>query len=128
MSMATLNGKPSEPTRVAMVRARVCEALAHRLGPQDVQRFQVVGLFSVIEALLDVPAPTALVFLPLSPEIVNAIVSFGGIVGEVVEGVIAHDEGDWERVPILAIKDEVLATAFDTATIETDKRWARLNQ
>ena len=128
MSMSKVNDKPSELTRVAMVRARVCEALAKRLGRQDVQRFHVVGLFSVIEALLDVPADKALGSLPLSSEIVNAIVSFGGIMGEVLEGVIAYEEGDWERAHIIGINDGVLASAFETATVETDKTWSRISQ
>jgi len=128
ISMSKLNDKPSELTRVAMVRARVCESLAHRLGRQDVQRFQVVGLFSVIEALLDVPAEKVLASLPLSPEIVDAIVSSGGIMGEVLKGVIAYEAGDWQRAHIVGINDDVLASAFETATVETDKVWARISQ
>ncbi len=127
MSMSGLNDKPSELTRVAMVRARVCETLAERLGRQDVQRFHVAGLFSVIEALLDVPADKALQDLPLSTEIVDAIVSFGGTMGEVLKGIIAYEEGDWERAHIIGITDDALASAFETATIETDRAWARIN-
>ena len=127
MSMSGLNDKPSELTRVAMVRARVCEALAERLGRQDVQRFHVAGLFSVIEALLDVPADKALQDLPLSTEIVDAIVSFGGTMGEVLKGLIAYEEGDWDRAYIIGITDDALASAFENATIETDKAWSRIN-
>jgi EAL and modified HD-GYP domain-containing signal transduction protein len=111
-----------------MVRARACEALAGRLARPDSPRFHVVGLFSVIEALLDIPADKALAALPLSPEIAAAIISFGGIMGEVLEGVIAYEEGDWERAHVLGITDDVLATAFETATVETDKAWARVSQ
>lgn len=128
MSMSKLNDKPSELTRVAMVRGRVCETLAQRLGRPDAQRFHVVGLFSVIEALLDVPADKALGALPLSPEIVAAIVSHGGIMGEVLEGVIAYEEGDWSHAHVLGVNDEVLASAFQTATVETDKTWSRVSQ
>ena len=56
-----------------MVRARACESLAGHLDRTDTQRFYIVGLFSVIEAMLDVPAQQALGSLPLSVEIVDAI-------------------------------------------------------
>jgi len=127
MSMAGLNDKPSELTRVAMVRAGVCETLAGRLGRQDVQRFHLAGLFSVIEALLDVPAEKALQDLPLSTEIVDAILAFGGTMGEVLEGVIAYEEGDWDRAHILGITDDAIASAFVAATVETDRAWERVN-
>ena len=127
MSMSKLNDKPSELTRLAMVRARVCEALADRLARPDAQRFHVVGLFSVIEALLDVPAHRALAELPLSAEIVSAIVSRTGIMGEVLEGVVAYEEGDWARAHVLGINDEALANAYETAVVETDKAWSRIS-
>ena len=126
MSMAQLNDKPSELTRVAMVRAKVCESLAERLARPDAQRFHVVGLFSVIEALLDVPADKALRSLPLSPEIVTAIVSCNGLMGEVLEGVIAYEEGDWARAHILGVSDDALAAAFQAAIVETDKAWSQV--
>lgn len=127
MSMSKVNNKPNELTKVAMVRARVCEALAERLGRQDRQRFHVVGLFSVIEALLDVPADKALGSLPLDPEIIDAIISQGGILGETLKGVIAYEGGDWARAHIMGISDEALTSAFQTATAQTDTSWSQIN-
>ncbi|MCP4303675.1 MAG: HDOD domain-containing protein [bacterium] len=126
MSMSGLNKKPAELTRTAMIRAGVCETLAGDLGRPDVQRFHIVGLFSVIEALLDVPAQQALGSLPLSPEIVDAITSHGGIMGEVLRGVIAYEAGDWEHAHIIELEDRAIMAAFLTATIETDKTWSQI--
>jgi EAL and modified HD-GYP domain-containing signal transduction protein len=128
MSMARVSDKPSELTKVAMVRARVCEELAGRLGRTDRQRFQVVGLFSVIEALLDVPVEKALAALPLDPEIVEAIVSQNGIMGEVIKGVIAYEAADWANSHVIGITDEAMATAFEAATLSTDASWSKLHQ
>jgi EAL and modified HD-GYP domain-containing signal transduction protein len=128
MSMSKVNNKPNELTKVAMVRARVCEALAERLGRQDRQRFHVVGLFSVIDALLDVPADKALGALPLDPEIVDAIVSQGGIMGEALMGVIAYEKGDWARAHIMGISDDALAAAFRDATAGADTAWSQIHQ
>lgn len=124
LSMSRLTDKPSELTRVAMVRARVCEELARRLGRSDAQPFYVVGLLSVIESLLDVPAEQALRNLPISNEIVSAITCGGGIMGEVLRGVLAYEGGDWSHAHILGLGDDVTSTAFRTAMIETDEAWS----
>lgn len=126
MTLAAVADKPPELTRTAMVRARACETLGARLGRQDTQRFYLVGLFSVIEALLDVPAEQALGGLPLSPEIVDAITSGGGIMGEVLRGVIAHADGDWTLAHIIGLQDEVISEAFLDAVTQTDAMWAKI--
>lgn len=126
MNMSGLNDKPSELTRAAMIRARVCETLAEHIGRSDVQRFYIVGLLSVVEALLDIPAEQALRSLPLAVEIVDAITSGGGIMGEVLRGVIAYEEGDWARAHVIGLEDEAISAAFYTATIETDEVWSHI--
>jgi EAL and modified HD-GYP domain-containing signal transduction protein len=126
LSMTGINNKPSELTRTAMVRARVCETLAQCLDRADTQRFYLVGLFSVIEALLDVPAEQALRSLPLAVEIIDAITSGNGIMGEALRGVIAYEQGNWEQAHIIGVHDEVLSDAFHLAILETDKVWSQV--
>ncbi len=127
LNMSGVANKPTELTRAAMVRARVCETLAEKLDRSDRQRFHIVGLFSVIEALLDVPAAKALGSLPLAPEIVDAIASGGGVMGEVLRGVIAFEKGDWSHAHIVGLDDIELSRAFRSAMIETDEMWARVS-
>lgn len=126
LNMSGLNDKPSELTRAAMIRAKVCETLAENLGRSDVQRFYIVGLFSVIEALLDVPAQQALGRLPLATEIVDAIVSGGGIMGEVLRGVVAYENGDFAHAHIIGLQDREVMAAFLRSTIEVDEVWSQL--
>jgi EAL and modified HD-GYP domain-containing signal transduction protein len=127
MNMSRGNDKPIELTRVALIRARACELLGDRLGRSDLQRFYTVGLFSVVEALLDIPAEQALRKLPLSSEIVQAITTGNGIMGEVLRGVVAYEQADWDRAHVVGVKDEVLSTAFRTAMAETDATWSQIS-
>jgi EAL and modified HD-GYP domain-containing signal transduction protein len=127
MSLSGLNNKPSELTRAAMVRARTCERLAGCLDRTDVQRFYIVGLFSVIEALLDIPARQAVGSLPLNAEVVDAITSGGGIMGEVLRGVIEYEAGNWDRAHIIGVEDQTLSDAFHLAVLETDRAWAQIS-
>lgn len=126
LSMSGINKKPSELTRSAMVRARTCERLAECLGRSDTQRFYLVGLLSVIDALLDVPAEQALRQLPLATEIVDGITSGNGIMGEVLRGVVAYEAGAWSRAHIIGVPDEVLSDAYHLAILETDKVWSQI--
>jgi EAL and modified HD-GYP domain-containing signal transduction protein len=126
MGMSGVNNKPDELTRTAMVRARVCETLAGRLGRSDARRFYLVGLFSVIEALLDIPAEQALRRLPLAPEIIDAITAGRGVMGEVMRAVIAHEGGDWARAQVSGLEDWAMSDAFQTAMVEVDRTWAKI--
>jgi len=126
LSMAGMSNKPSELARTAMVRAHVCEAGARGLGRSDTQGFYLVGLFSVIEALLDVPAEDALRSLPLVPEIADAITTGNGIMGEALRGATAYEQGDWEHAHIVGVHDEVLSDVVHLAILETDKMWSQV--
>ncbi len=126
LTLSAMADKPTELTRTAMVRAAACEALCERLGRQDTQRFFLVGLFSVIDALLDMPAEQSLRSLPLATEIVDAITNRGGVMGEVLAGVVAHEKGDWSRAKVIGLEDHFISGAFLNAMIETDKMWAKV--
>ena len=128
LSMSGINDKPNELTRTAMVRARTCETLGECLARPDVARFYVTGLFSVIEALLDIPAAHALRDLPISPEIVDAITSGNGIMGEVLGAVRAYEEGDWAGAHMAELEDETINAAYQLAMVETDRLWSRITE
>ncbi|MDO6460203.1 HDOD domain-containing protein [Granulosicoccaceae sp. 1_MG-2023] len=53
--MASVDDKPDELMIMALVRARFCEMLAARLGRERQDRYFTVGLFSVLDSLLDAP-------------------------------------------------------------------------
>jgi c-di-GMP-related signal transduction protein len=70
---ATLNsGQPAEIVRMALVRARFCE-LAAGLTWFDTTEQYLLGLFSLLPAMLRVPMQEAISALPLRQEIRNAL-------------------------------------------------------
>jgi EAL and modified HD-GYP domain-containing signal transduction protein len=99
ISLLVLGGvaeKPGELVRTALVRARTCESLA-RLDPQlSPDAGFTVGLFSILDALLDTPMDRIVSELPLSPEIIEAISQRKGFYGRLLRGVEAHERGEFE--------------------------------
>ncbi len=58
INLAQIARKPKELTITALVRARMCELVAVLSGRADGDAFYTVGLFSVLDALLDVSMDT----------------------------------------------------------------------
>ncbi len=94
-----IEDKPRELVITAAVRARMCESLAEASG-QHPQTAFTVGLFSVLDAILDRPMAQALDLLPLSGEICDALIDYRGPLGEVLKCVLAYEQNDWHGVEL----------------------------
>ncbi|NEV65090.1 EAL and HDOD domain-containing protein [Thiorhodococcus minor] len=116
--MAT--GKPTELMLAGMVRAYMCEWLAKRYWPDIQGQMFVVGLFSIIDALLDGDMMTLLDDLCLSIPIKLALLDGEGPQGELLGQVIAYQQGDWDRIGECAIPGEAYVEAYVEALKWTD--------
>lgn len=126
INLAQIARKPKELTITALVRARMCELVAAASGRSDTDAFYTVGLFSVLDALLDVPMELALEALPLSSEAHDAIANREGIMGRTLAGVIAYEQGDWENARCPGVNDGQLASIFREAVVASDEMWSRI--
>lgn len=96
--MAGVEGKPKVLMENALVRARMCERLAAQAGLPETESFFTVGLFSILDSLLDTPMAVILEPLPLSPEIVDALTTGAGVYGEALRCVTSYETCDWANV------------------------------
>lgn len=91
-------GKPSELTNMAIVRGRFAELIASNVGLQTVASDAfLVGLFSLLDALLDRPLKDVLAELALKEHIQNALERQPGKLAFILETVVAYEQADWER-------------------------------
>ncbi len=98
--------KPDELVVHALVRGRFCESLAPMLGmKQQSQDLFLVGMFSVIDAILDRPLEEILKDLPLSDEIKDALCGKPNRLRAVFDYAMAYEKGQWEG---LSAKAEAL--------------------
>jgi EAL and modified HD-GYP domain-containing signal transduction protein len=65
--------KPKELTRLAIIRAKFCELIATKNMPELAEAAFMVGLFSLLDAILDQPLEKILIDLPLTPEVSAAL-------------------------------------------------------
>jgi EAL and modified HD-GYP domain-containing signal transduction protein len=92
-------GKPSELIRTALVRARFCEALAGPFGlVEEETHLFLVGLFSLIDALIDRPLERVLQGIPLASHVVLALRDQTGPLAAPYRCVLAWERGDWEAL------------------------------
>lgn len=127
INLAKIARKPKELTITALVRARMCELAAEVAGRYDGDAFYTVGLFSVLDALLDVSLETALEALPLSGEVREAVTDRIGYMGETLRGVIAYEQGDWENAHCPGVTGGQLAAIFREAVVASDEMWSKVS-
>ena len=96
--LSGLNDKPHELLTTALVRAKMCEGLAQAMGRDDTDSFFLVGLFSVLDALLDQPMPEVLQALPLAADPMQALLHGQGVLGSILRNVVAYEQGNWEEI------------------------------
>jgi c-di-GMP-related signal transduction protein len=109
IALATLaraaEDKPGELILHSLVRARFCESLAHTTEQGLEQPAFLMGLFSLLDALIDRPIEEALATMNLAPEIAAVLkgqAAQGDALGEMYELTRAYEVADWARVEELA--------------------------
>jgi EAL and modified HD-GYP domain-containing signal transduction protein len=87
--------KPTELVRLSVIRARWCELLAeHSQRAQDVSEVFLLGLFSLIDAILDTPMEQMMEKLPLSDEVKEALTLRQGPLAPFLQAVVFYEQGD----------------------------------
>ena len=91
--------KPKELYKQSLVKGRFCELMICRIqnGTPGQQAF-IVGLFSLLDALLDRKLDDVLDQLSLSKEIEQAILLRVGLLGSMLALYESLDTGDWEEI------------------------------
>lgn len=90
--------KPEELIRLSVVRGRFCELLA-RAGssPDDAAEIFLLGLFSLLNALLDTPMQEVVQKLPLTDAVKEALVNKSGKLFPYLQVIKAYEQGEHAR-------------------------------
>ena len=110
--MAGMNDQPPELMRVGLVRGFMCEHLCRKAACREPDSYFIVGLFSVLDALLNLPMSRILEKLPLSQEVTAAIANHEGLLGEALRCTLAYEECDWSKVEFAELDEEALAEVY----------------
>jgi EAL and modified HD-GYP domain-containing signal transduction protein len=104
--LASVDDKPSELTLTALTRARFCELAGAAAGVASAPELFTLGLFSVLDALMDTSMQEAAELLPLPDDMRDALVELAGPMGELLEAVIAREQGGRDDAPSIPHADE----------------------
>ncbi len=101
--------KPAELVRLALFRGRFMEGVAETLGERETADDFLVGLFSVLDALLDQPMEEAIASLPLSEELRGALTGKPGAMREKLELALAVERGEWQAARAFSEKHRAVS-------------------
>lgn len=90
------DGKPSELIRTSIVRARLLELVGKEVN-QDSGELFMLGLFSLIDAMLDNSMDNLINKMPLSDKICEALAHRKGEFFPYLKVVETYEAGDWEE-------------------------------
>jgi EAL and modified HD-GYP domain-containing signal transduction protein len=91
--LATIDDKPSELTTTALIRARFCELAGPSVGITGSAELFTLGLFSVLDAMMDAPMQDVVASLPLAEDVREALSFRRGIRGRLLDCVVALEVG-----------------------------------
>ncbi|MDY7107545.1 MAG: HDOD domain-containing protein [Planctomycetota bacterium] len=114
--------KPSELCRTSLIRARFCELVGQhtKFRGRELDLF-VLGLFSVIDALLDRPMEQIVKDLRIWPEVKSTLLGETTTLSPVFELALALERGRWDQVSRLthrlSLTDAQIPAAYESAIL-----------
>jgi EAL and modified HD-GYP domain-containing signal transduction protein len=116
-----LNGnQPHEILRMAFVRARFCELAAERCGIDATEQY-LMGLVSLLPAMLQIPMGELTPALPLRKEIRQALDGAQNAERELLAWVECHERADWRACDEVAetygLRQDALMRCYEDAMV-----------
>ena len=100
ISMAGLAAnKPDELIKVSLVRAKFCELIGNHPGSKaDTSELFTLGLFSLIDAIMDDSMENLMSQIPLSSKIKEVLISRTGELSGYLSLIESYEKGEWEEI------------------------------
>ena len=110
--------KPNEVTRLSLLRAKFAENLAEAFGlkAQKDELF-LMGLFSVLDVILEKPMVEALKVVHVAGEISNALIYHIGVLAPVYDFMLQYETANWAEVSrLMLLKNIDMDTVYEAYT------------
>ncbi len=114
--------KPSEISRTSLLRAKFAENLANLfdLGGQSQELF-MMGLFSIIDIILDKPMKEALEMLHVSKNVQDALVDGTGPFAPIIEFIQGYEVANWALIDRVMLMNHLESDSVYVAYIDSLK-------
>lgn len=118
--------RPRELLVQTVVRAHLCEGLAHSMGlsGRGDEAF-LVGLFSLFDAIVGRPLAEVLENIPITDDARRALVERDGPLADLLEAAVYYEQGDWDRlhagIRAIGLSEEAIGEVYATAIKTSDQ-------
>jgi c-di-GMP-related signal transduction protein len=119
------SGQPAEILRMAFVRARFCELAAAACGLNTLEQY-LMGMLSMLPAMLRAPIEEILSALPLRTEIRSALLGEPNPERALLAWLEANEQGDWQTCDAVA-REHRLDPQFLHRSYTDAMVWAELS-
>lgn len=112
--------KPNEITRLSLLRAKFAENLAAAFDMRlKADELFLMGLFSVLDVILEKPMEEALKMVKVSGEIADALISHKGKLAPVLDFMVQYENANWQEVSRQMILQNINMASVNTAYMES---------
>ena len=112
LALSSMNDRPAELIKIAMIRAKTCELIAKKLLLKDEDKYFTAGMFSALDILMEQPIESLISPLPLADEVKQAILKHNGNIGVVVKCSQLLETSAAEKLSIKGISNAELSTLY----------------
>lgn len=93
------NSQTTELMKTSLIRSKFAESIALYIDLEE-SRYEasMMGLFSVLDAMLDMPISQALSEISLPEEIIDALINNEGILAPIYNIILAYENANWIEV------------------------------
>lgn len=114
--------KPDEILRSCLLRGKMGESLATTFGLKHRKdELFLLGVFSMIDTLMDLPMEEAIQDLPFEDDIKEALLGKPNAFHEILTIVVAYEKGNWDFMFLKAQEHELAMSVFPDAYIDAVK-------
>lgn len=118
-------GKPHELIKMSMHRAKFCEQIADKANfKSQVSTAFLVGMLSLVDAMLDADLAELIGKMPLSDDIKEALLRHQGWLAEFVDLCHSLENGDWPKTEIASAKFNVDMEEM-LSIYDESRKWAQ---
>lgn len=114
ITLSSSEAKTSELMVNALLRAKHCENIAEGMKMKPDAAF-TVGMFSLLDAIMDQPLPVLLEQLPLGADIKRALLQNEGDHGELLQAVANYEHGNWDSINPRFLQNDLMKGAYQKA-------------
>jgi c-di-GMP-related signal transduction protein len=118
------SGGTPELATLALLRGRCCELLGKETSAEHGAELFLLGLCSLLDAILGVPMDIAVAELPLSPIMRQALLGRRNGVRQILDAVISYERGAWDDAEA-SLKGAGMPIAALSAAYSDSLQWAR---